>query len=61
VVLRYVAIAHVFATTTTSHILETFQAVQEDLPTENWSSAGKVKEKKLKILKIRFYVGNRIL
>jgi hypothetical protein len=29
----YVAIAHAFGTTTTRHILETFQAVQVDLPT----------------------------
>ena len=33
VVLGYVAIARAFGTTTTRHILETFQAVQVDLPT----------------------------
>ena len=33
VVLGYVAIAYVFGTTTTKHILETFQAVHVDLPT----------------------------
>ena len=33
VVLGYVAIAHAFETTTTRHILETFQAIQVDLPT----------------------------
>ena len=33
VVLGYVAIPHAFGTTTTRHILETFQAIQVDLPT----------------------------
>ena len=33
VVLGFVVIAHAFGTTTTMHILETFQAVQVDLPT----------------------------
>jgi len=33
VVLGYVAIAHDFRTNTTRYILETFQAVQVDLPT----------------------------
>ena len=46
---------------TTRQIPETFQALQLDLPTQNWGPSWKCKEKKFKILKINFYLGSKVL